>query len=61
MANSLKKDKSKIRTAIDMLLIEEKGIRGELYHAIHRYVNANNKYIKIMIKTKKCCTLSIGM
>ena len=44
-----------------MLLIEEKGIRGELYHAIHRYVNANNKYIKIMIKTKKCFTLSIGM
>ena len=61
MANSLKKDKSKIRTAIDMLLIEEKGIRDELYHAIYRYVNANNKYMKIMIKTKKCCTLSIGM
>ena len=30
-------------TNIDMLLLIEKGIRGELCHAIHRYVEANNK------------------
>ena len=29
-----------------MLLIIEKGIRGRVHHAIHRYVEANNKYMK---------------
>ena len=29
-----------------MLLMVEKGIRGGIYHAIHRYANANNKYVK---------------
>ena len=24
----------------------EKGIRGEICHAIHRYAKANNKYLK---------------
>ena len=28
----------------------EKGIRGGIYNAIHRYANVDNKYIKIMIK-----------
>ena len=28
-----------------MLLMAEKGIRGGLCHAIHRYATANNKYI----------------
>ena len=33
-----------------MLLMVEKGIRGGLCHAIHRYVKANNKYIfKIIV------------
>ena len=29
-----------------MLLMVEKGIRGEICHAIYRYAKANNKYIK---------------
>ena len=33
-------------TEIDMLLMAEKGIRGGICHAIHRYAKANNKYLK---------------
>ena len=33
-------------TNIDMLLIAEKGIRGGICHEIHRYAEANNKYMK---------------
>ena len=33
-------------TDIDMLLMVQKEIRGGICHAIHRYVNANNKYMK---------------
>ena len=29
-----------------MLLMIEKGIRGGICHAIHRYIEANNKYMK---------------
>ena len=29
-----------------MLLMIEKGIRGRICHAIHRYVIANNKYME---------------
>ena len=29
-----------------MLLIVEKGIRGGIFHAVHRYAKTNNKYIK---------------
>ena len=29
-----------------MLLMAEKGIRGGICHAIHRYAKANNKYLK---------------
>ena len=31
---------------VDMLLIVEKGIRGGICLAIHRYAKANNKYMK---------------
>ena len=36
-----------------MLLIVEKGIRGGICHAIHRYVKANNKYMKDYDKNKE--------
>ena len=29
-----------------MLLMLEKGIRGQICHAIHKYVKENNKYMK---------------
>ena len=32
-------------TDVDMLLMVEKGIRGGICHAIHRYSKANNKYM----------------
>ena len=52
---SLKKTEVKLEllTDVDMLLMVEKGIRGEICHAIYRYAKANNKYIKIIIKIKK--------
>ena len=36
-----------------MLLIVEKGIRDGLCHAIHRYAEANNKYMKNYDKNKE--------
>ena len=38
---------------IDMLLMVEKGIRGGICHAIHRYAKANNKYMKDYDKNKE--------
>ena len=29
-----------------MLLMAEKGVRGEICHSIHRYAKAYNKYMK---------------
>ena len=44
----LKESKAELEllTDIDMLLIVEKGIRGRICHATHRYSQANNKYMK---------------
>ena len=36
-----------------MLIIVEKGIRGGIFHAIHRYLKANNKYMKNLNKSKE--------
>ena len=36
-----------------MLLIVEKGIRGGICHAIHKYAKANNKYMKNYNKNKQ--------
>ena len=43
-----KKTKVKLELLTDnvMLLMVEEGIRGGMCHAIHRYVKANNKYMK---------------
>ena len=44
----LKESKAKLQllTDIDMLLMVEKGIRGRICHATHRYAKANYKYMK---------------
>ena len=34
-----------------MLLVVEKGIRGGICHAIHRYAKTNKKYMKTCNKT----------
>ena len=35
-----------------MLLIVEKGIRGGIFHVVHRYIKANNKCMKDYDKNK---------
>ena len=40
-------------TDIDMLLMVKKRIRGWIFHAIHRYAKANNKYMKDYDKNKE--------
>ena len=37
----------------DILLMVEKGIRGGICHAIHRFAKANNKYMKNYDKNKE--------
>ena len=48
MASMFKKTDLEIEliTDADILLMIEKGIRGGICHAIHRYTKANNKYMK---------------
>ena len=36
-----------------MLLMVEKGIRGVMFHEIHKYAAANNKYMKNYDKNKE--------
>ena len=52
---TLKKTKVKLDllTNIYMLLMVEKGIRVGICHAIHRYVEANNKYMEDYDKNKE--------
>ena len=38
--------KLELLTDVYMLLMVEKGIRGGICHAIHRYAKPNNKYMK---------------
>ena len=45
--------KLKLLTNINMLLMIEKGIRGEITHAIHRYAEAYNKYMDNYHKNKE--------
>ena len=60
---ALKKTEVKLEllTYIDMLLMVEKGIRGEICHAIQWYAKANNKYMKDYDKKKNYHILKIGM
>ena len=46
-------EKLELLTNVDMLLMVEKGIRGEICHAIYRYAKANNKYMKNYNKDKE--------
>ena len=51
----LKKTEVKLEllTNVDMLLMAEKGIRGGICHAIHRYTEVNKKYMKNYDKNKE--------
>ena len=53
MGSSPKKLYCKFLNDSNMLLIIEKGIRGRICHAIHRYTEANNKYMKNSVKNKE--------
>ena len=52
---SLKKTRMKLEllTKNDILLMIEKGIRGVICHAVHRYAKSNNKYMKNYDKNKE--------
>ena len=51
--------KSKLITDVNILLIVEKGIRGGICHAIHKYAKANNKYMKNDNKNKRIVIYSV--
>ena len=47
------KVKLHLLTDIDVLLMVQKGIRGEICHSTHQYAKPNNKYMKDYDKNKK--------
>ena len=51
----LRKTKVKLDllSAVDLLLIVQKGIRGGICHSIYQHGKANNKYMKYYYKNKK--------
>ena len=53
--SSFKKELKKLDLLTDfgMLLMIQKGIRGGICHAIHRYEKASNKYMKDYDKNKE--------
>ena len=53
--SSFKKELKKLNLLTDfgMLLMIQKGIRGGICHAIHRYAKASNKYMKDYDKNKE--------
>ena len=55
IASSFKKTKVKLDLliGIDMLLMIENDVRGEICHSIYRYAKANNKYMKYYDKNKE--------
>ena len=57
----LKKKKVELQllTDIDMLLMVEKGTRGEICQAKHRYVKGNNKYRKNYDKNNESSYINI--
>ena len=54
MASGFKKTEAKLKllTNVAMLLVVEKEIIGEIFHAIHQYAKANNKHVKDYDKNK---------
>ena len=45
--------KLELLTDYNMLLMEEEGIRGGIYHSIQRFTKANNKYMKNYDESKE--------
>ena len=46
-------EKLELLTKIDILLMVEKGIRGDICHAIHQYAKAKNKNVEDYDKNKE--------
>ena len=55
MASMFKKTgvELELLTDYDMLLMIEEGIRGRIFHAVHRYTKTNNRYMKDYDESKE--------